>query len=139
MTTTNTTIQCTTCTNKHEVHYHQKLLHYHCQEGRIWIVQCKYCNFSTIETERIHDWKRYENAHLKTCTFNFGNNETYDFGENDNNFAQRLSKKNQLMLKYQNKQMDETTAELIMDVDKLMRRWNISWGCGKNIIEIISM
>ncbi len=48
-------------------------------------------------------------------------------------------KKNQLMLKYQNKQMDETTAELIMDVDKLMRRWNISWGCGKNIIEIISM
>tara|TARA_A100001015_G_scaffold278861_1_gene339457 strand:+ start:311 stop:442 length:132 start_codon:yes stop_codon:yes gene_type:complete len=43
------------------------------------------------------------------------------------------------MLKYQNKQMDETTAELIMDVDKLMRRWNISWGCGKNIIEIISM
>ena len=82
MTTTNTTIQCTTCTNKHEVHYHKILLHYHCKESKIWIVQCQYCDFSTILTKRIHNWNRYEETHLTTCTFDFGkftNTYWYDY------------------------------------------------------------
>jgi hypothetical protein len=112
-------------------------LHYHCQESKIWIVQCQYCDFSTILTTRIHDWKRYDDTHLKTCTYDFGNNETYDFGNNDNNFDQRLSPKHQLLLKYKLKEMDETTAEFIMDIDKLIWRWKISWGCAKSIIETL--
>jgi hypothetical protein len=56
--------------------------------------------------------------------------------DNDiNNFAQRLPPTHQLMLKYKNKEIDETTAEFIMDIDKVMWRWKISWECTKNIIE----
>ena len=63
-----------------------------------------------------------------------GSSSSYnDFGDNNtNDFAQRLPPTHQLMLKYKNKEMDETTAEFIMDIDKLMWRWKISWVCAKS-------